>query len=90
MITYDLYKGKDKTVKLKDLCNQLTHVTIQGDYICGVFFSVKNEIKNALYFLDLIYFSEILLSFGEDKEIGVEPDFDSEGKLTGFKFTDKW
>jgi hypothetical protein len=90
MITYDLLKGKDKTVKLKDLCNEITHVTIQGDYIIGVFFSVKNETKNALYLLDLICFSKILLSLREDKEIGVEPVFDSEGNLTEFKFTDKW
>jgi hypothetical protein len=89
-ITYDLSKGKNITAKLKDLCNDITHVTMQGDYIGGVFFSIKNEAKNAFYFLDLICFSKILLSFREDKEIGVEPDFDKEGNLTEFKFTDKW
>jgi hypothetical protein len=89
-ITYDLLKGEDKTVKLKDLFNEITHVTIQGDYIIGVFFSVKNETKNALYLLDLICFSKILLSLREDKEIGVEPEFDSEGNLTEFKVTEKW
>jgi len=89
-ITYDLLKGKDIVVKLKDLCNEITHVTIQGDYIGGVFFSVKNETKNALYLLDLIHFSKILLSLREDREIGVEPVFDREGNLTEFKSTDKW
>jgi hypothetical protein len=89
-ISYDLCKGKDITAKLTDLCNDLTHVTMQGNYIGGVFLSVKNEAKSALYFLDLICFSKILFSFREDKEIGVEPDFDKEGNLTEFKFTDKW
>jgi hypothetical protein len=89
-MTYDLHKGKNVKVKLDDLCNNVTHVTIPGNYINGVFFSACNGVTKGLYCLDFIDFCKILFSLREDKEIGVEPDFDKSGHLTKFKFTNKW
>jgi hypothetical protein len=92
---YDLMKGKNVKVKLKDIFNGYLHVNVYpyfmtGNIITGIFFYSDGDTNDFLYYIELFKFAEILFSLEKDEEIGLEPEFDDEGNLTHFEFTDKW
>ena len=92
---YDLMKGKNVKVKLKDFFNGFVNVNVYpyfmtGNIITGIFFYSDSDTNDFLYHMELFKFAEILFSLGKDEETGLEPVFDDEGNLTHFEFTGKW